>query len=371
MLPEPTLSFTLQSLHDETPLDCRIYHPQSLSPTLHAPPWRRHTAIFAHPYAPLGGSYDDRIVETVATLLLRQGYLVGTFNFRGAGSSYGLMLLGGYSYGSLITLQLPPLPEILNHFVAPAMGTAAAEIRTRAKHLAMNQNAILSSMYQARLSMAQSKAPRRSLGMRVGGVETIDRRSHESRRSLSLEAEEKLRRGLTEVKAKLGHRRWSRDASRRGSSVGKAEVDAPISISEPAPKVPPLDVVSDIQVPNIAFILVSPLQGAVSNLATFSLFPTGLFRRRSPFASHQSAAAASEAAERKLWQQPTLAIYGDKDVFVSVAKLRSWHARLSSKPNSRFQGKEIPGAGHFWTDEETLQELQVLITGFIGSLIQS
>jgi hypothetical protein len=83
MLPEPALTFTLPSIHDDTILDCRIYHPLSLVPSSHnAPRWQRHAAVIAHPYAPLGGCYDDPIVDIVASALLRLGFLVGTFNFR-------------------------------------------------------------------------------------------------------------------------------------------------------------------------------------------------------------------------------------------------------------------------------------------------
>lgn len=82
MPPEPALSFTIPSVGDGTALDCRIYHPQSLAASPGAPPWRRHAAVVAHPYAPMGGSYDDPVVETVLGQLLRRGFLVGTFNFR-------------------------------------------------------------------------------------------------------------------------------------------------------------------------------------------------------------------------------------------------------------------------------------------------
>lgn len=82
MLPEPTLVLTLPSIHDGTTLDCRVYHPLSLTANPRAPPWLKHAAIMAHPYAPMGGSYDDPVVEAVAGQLLRNGFLVGTFNFR-------------------------------------------------------------------------------------------------------------------------------------------------------------------------------------------------------------------------------------------------------------------------------------------------
>lgn len=36
----------------------------------------------AHPYAPMGGSYDDRVVGIVVEEFLGLGFVVGTFNFR-------------------------------------------------------------------------------------------------------------------------------------------------------------------------------------------------------------------------------------------------------------------------------------------------
>jgi hypothetical protein len=81
-LPEPTLKLTLPSIHDNLTLDCRVYHPFSLTASPKAPQWQKNAAVVAHPYAPLGGSYDDPIVDVVASTLLRQGFLVCTFNFR-------------------------------------------------------------------------------------------------------------------------------------------------------------------------------------------------------------------------------------------------------------------------------------------------
>lgn len=82
MLPEPTLTLTLPSISDGLTLDCRIYHPFSLSASSKAPAWLKHAAVVAHPYAPMGGCYDDPVVGAVAAQLLRKGFLVGTFNFR-------------------------------------------------------------------------------------------------------------------------------------------------------------------------------------------------------------------------------------------------------------------------------------------------
>lgn len=81
-LPEPALTFTIPSINDGTVLDCRIYHPASLLASPNSPPWTKHGVILAHPYAPLGGCFDDPILEVLAAALLREGYLVMTFNFR-------------------------------------------------------------------------------------------------------------------------------------------------------------------------------------------------------------------------------------------------------------------------------------------------
>jgi hypothetical protein len=83
-LSEPAFTFTIPSINDDTPLDCRIYHPPVLSgtSTTGTSSWIKKGAVVAHPYAPLGGSYDDHVVAMMADELLKEGFVVGTFNFR-------------------------------------------------------------------------------------------------------------------------------------------------------------------------------------------------------------------------------------------------------------------------------------------------
>ena len=76
-LPSPTYSFSIPSIHDDTNLSCRLYHPPQLSPE-----GPLKAAIIAHPYVPLGGSFEDDVVFLVGGVLLKEGYVVGTFNFR-------------------------------------------------------------------------------------------------------------------------------------------------------------------------------------------------------------------------------------------------------------------------------------------------
>jgi len=85
--PEPIYTFTVPSLHDDTALNCRLYHPDALeepkAPLSEAEAvWRTRGVVMAHPYAPMGGSYDDRVVAIVIEEFLEAGWIVGTFNFR-------------------------------------------------------------------------------------------------------------------------------------------------------------------------------------------------------------------------------------------------------------------------------------------------
>lgn len=84
MLPEPTFTFTIPSICDDIILDCRIYNPPHsiLNPIDGESLWSPRGAIVAHPYAPFGGCYDDWVVLSVAAEILKQGFVVGTFNFR-------------------------------------------------------------------------------------------------------------------------------------------------------------------------------------------------------------------------------------------------------------------------------------------------
>ena len=83
VLPDPTLSFTIPSIHDDITLDCRLYIPHVTTNND-----ARRAAIIAHPYAPLGGCFDDAIVESVSAEFLKSGWIVGTFNFRFVHSLY-------------------------------------------------------------------------------------------------------------------------------------------------------------------------------------------------------------------------------------------------------------------------------------------
>ncbi|TGJ81702.1 hypothetical protein E0Z10_g7063 [Xylaria hypoxylon] len=386
MLPRPSLSVTLPSIYDDIKLDCRVYHPPSLRDPSHpGVPWSGHAAVVAHPYAPLGGCFDDPIVDVAAGTLLQLGFLVATFNFRGAGSSEGrtswtskpeqadyvsvvgflayyahhldpspsahranrhhlpTMLLAGYSYGAMVTTRLPPLDTILGYFATPAVHTAEADIRLRAQHLAEAQN----SQPFGPLS------PRSSLGIRVGGDEDSSRRSHDGHPTHEFQREERIQESVRSLlsRAKLVHRRsprWSREREVNDEMHHCLEkVDRDVTFQS-------------------AYLAVSPPVGLVTGLATMSFsnpWPSSWIRRSRPATPDRSV-----TDDASLMSNPTLVIYGDRDGFITYRKIREWTQQLSGADASQFQYLEVNGAGHFWAEGDVIYQLRDAIGVFATEL---
>ena len=408
MLPIPALSFTLPSLHDDTRLDCRIYHPECLTdPSIldtEIRSWRKQAAVVAHPYAPLGGCYDDAVVDVVAGTLLQVGYVVATFNFRGAQSSAGrtswsskpeqadymsvvgflayyvhyldapsatrkhavlpapILLQAGYSYGATVTTKLPPLDVILSQFASPAIHTAAADIRLRAQHLAEQQNALA----------AAPLSPRRSLGVRVGGQEDVTPAptSPRRRRSHSYPHEEGIRKGVKELLAqtRLIHRKHHRKLSEEEHGMERVEqcmerIEAFTGFCS-------------------AYLIVSPPFGILTSLATMtfsSSYSSGPKRHHRSRNHHPDVQdhdiADNEGAiapdDKKLVANPTLAIYGDQDAFLALKKMREWTAYLGNTNGSGFRYIEVSSAGHFWMEDRVMINLRDAVGTFGFGLLRN
>ncbi|MCJ1276335.1 hypothetical protein MMC21_004140 [Puttea exsequens] len=418
MLPKPTFSFTIPSIHDDIALDCRVYNPpcKTLRPENQGSAWGPRGAIIAHPYAPMGGCYDDPVVESVAGEILKQGFVLGTFNFRwvfklkrslgetltsirGAGASQGrtswqckaeihdytsfagffihyieglhrgnlesenskigssmpsrtasdhdstmqppaetskgmTLILGGYSYGSLITTYLPSTETILRRFESVSKGTAEAEIRLRAISLSSQWHK------DARLQEEACKDPHdkirfsaRALAIAIGGDESefgTRRHSHDGRRSMDV-----VRRSVDRGRKRL--LRWhSTDTSE----------EALVVESMTATMFP---------LPRTCYLLISPV-----------LYPISMFITM--FSNVLRADASSR--EEILQSHPTLAVYGDSDFFTSQRRLRRWVEHMECKPGSLFHFREVQGAGHFWREEGVGLEMKRTINEWIQSLFR-
>ena len=247
------------------------------------------------------------------------------------------LVLGGYSYGALIAMQLPTLEVILHRFQSVAKGTAEAEARLRAVGLAAqwSKDAHLhQEMRQARRVGSHEKVriSARSMALAMGGDESEPgsrRHSHDSRRSLDA-----VRRSVERGRRKLGLQRHYDDM------LEEALIEESLTSTE-------------VPAPQTYYLLISPPLLLVTMLVTtFS----SLIRMNTPY------------IEEKICRSPTLMVYGDRDFFTSQKRYRKWAEVLATKPGSRFQFHEVAGAGHFYREKGVETEMKSYISEWIQTL---
>ena len=328
-----------------------------------------------------------------------------------------LLIIGGYSYGSMIVSALSPIiNSLITSFQSPKPGSGHAEIRLRSKDLAKQQNILIQkTIAELRADSSQGEGhtlsfdslmyptkPRGSLGgMRTGGTEDLSRASSDSarsRHSLSLEAApENLRQSMEKVKALASAKkeRFSPRRHRKLNSVPNCKSESPPPTPPPtgpasnssdstgnSPTTKSPEVLSPI--PGIvdqyqhAYLLVSPIQGFVKNLASM-----WSFSRNSNKDVLKDGVSETDV---KFTIDPTLAIFGDDDTFVSIKKFRAWCKGLEmreegakvagsevgvagrGKGEKNFTFIEVPNAGHFWMDDDAVNILQREVTAFAERL---
>ncbi|KAF2132218.1 hypothetical protein P153DRAFT_334908 [Dothidotthia symphoricarpi CBS 119687] len=383
--PEVHYSFTIPSIHDDTTLDCRVYHPDLLSEyTGETSRWKKRGIVMAHPYAPMGGSCDDRVVGVVVDEFVRAGWVVGTFNFRGAHGSKGrtswsgrpelndymsfaaffihylsyvqpypiphldsmpeqsplpssveslhqqinqppVVILGGYSYGSLILKNLPPLSSILQPFATPVLGTAADEILLRAHKLSDQTNLSRLQLLRDHERGRKDKTDHgRTLSVIHGGEETPSDKRRSSR---------EVRRSVD------GFGRHSHDLGDRLRNI---------SHRKPKDEISPVQLVTRnaaISMPDVRYLLISPLTLPISTLAA-------------PALGQMFWSRGKDKSQDVIGKHTSLAVYGDHDVFSSAKKIREWAVQLRAEPGSCFSSVEVAGAGHFWVEKGVEEKLR-------------
>jgi len=204
--------------------------------------------------------------------------------------------------------------------------------------------------------------------MRIGGEEDLRRASHDSYRSRSsftLDSPRMVRRSVKRIRSirrsgalspgrKGSHRSISSEFRKKGSGSESSIENIAPDERDVIKAIPGIG--DELQV---AYLLVSPPQGWIKALATMWSSSLG------------KAKDAIPERDMKFTVDPTLAIFGDDDVLISVKKLRVWAEKLTETAKGtecQFRYKEVARAGHFWHDHDAAQVLREEIKTFIATL---
>lgn len=262
------------------------------------------------------------------------------------------LVLGGYSYGSLIATHLPSIDVILERFVDVCKGSTEAEITLRARTLSVQRNEETQSHSQTRLSRDSNvryepSNSSHNIAISFGGDE--DKAGHRQAHHGPKHSFDKIRRSLDRSLRRPGMSQTGSDEM----SVDRVEHSGFTKIAKP----------------HIYYLLISPL------LPPISLFATMFSKLDGPFASNNEILVSNGKHQTSgrlddwLASHPTLAIYGEKDFFTSQKRLRRWAENLVCKPNSLFSFNEISGAGHFWQEEGVDAQMRSSIRNWLQELI--
>ncbi|KAI9260526.1 Alpha/Beta hydrolase protein [Phascolomyces articulosus] len=132
----PSETIFVESCHDKTSIETRITFNGNVNGATATAP----AVILAHPYGPLGGNMRNNVIIALHNYFASKGYVTVCINFRGCGHSKGRtswtgmpergdyeaviqylktsspcklshLIIGGYSFGSMIAASLRPSSE--------------------------------------------------------------------------------------------------------------------------------------------------------------------------------------------------------------------------------------------------------------------
>jgi len=264
-----------------------------------------------------------------------------------------LLVIGGYSYGSLMASRVPAVDTILDLIRTNRPDTSEHEIKERAKHLAQD----FCNMLRMQSSTGSAQRGRMDLrivdgtaspsrGIAAGGYESeaasrrISRES--SRKSIDVE---RFRQSIDRVRHTLGKRSFSHNGSRNHSST-------------PNNTLPLMDF-------RIGYLLISPLLPPVAGFIT--MFSSPDFRLQQKVLSGGETGAVKRYHSQDITQFPCCIIFGSKDMFTSSKKLRKWAEDIAGR-NKKFLYHEVIGAGHFWHEPGVERKLRDSVRQWIEQL---
>jgi alpha/beta superfamily hydrolase len=265
------------------------------------------------------------------------------------------LILGGYSYGSMIASHAPCLKVVVGTFESAAPDSAQHEIQLRAQNLAHDARAYF-DMHSASGMLNVPISPGRRgrdcnrkppAGVVMGGYdsEATSRRVSRENSRKSIDAE-RIRQSVDRVRRKIS-------AQHAGTPSTTPPVEAPSPDSGAAP--------TPVLLPNIAYLIVSPILSVAASLTT--MFSKLKFTTK----NGQVDQGSHKEDFHELTCQPCCCIYGNKDTFTSARRLQRWTSELSSRPGSRVTAIEAE-AGHFWHEPGGVVQLKRGLAEFLEGI---
>lgn len=264
------------------------------------------------------------------------------------------LILGGYSYGSLLTTYLPSASTLLDRFARASDETPEARIKSQALDLAARWN-------QSTISSSADGPRGRSVGIPDPGRMSMgfDACGSESRQRMSVESSGKR---FDSVRQSLERSRRRFRSWKSGDELGVQTRPSTAREGESAASITDDDHHIILSLSQVCYLLISPLLPPVSLFAT--MFSRLNHHHDDDICSSRNAAApltpnASSSSSpydsispsnRNLVSHRTLAIYGTHDFLCSHRKLRTWAEKLAIQPDSLFRFREVDSAGHFWQE---------------------
>jgi pimeloyl-ACP methyl ester carboxylesterase len=269
-----------------------------------------------------------------------------------------LLILGGYSYGSLITSCLPACDVVSKLFVSPEEDTAEAEIKSRAQITARDLAAYFEMLRNGSIGRGRSslRVPdatsptKRSVAMGGYDSEAASRRisRESSRRSLD---GERVRRSLDRARQRIRTRVSSDQYASKPPTPPSPQTYEPVH--------------RELVKPEVSYLLVSPLLPPTSLFTTMFSKPT--FEKRDS-KTGRTIIKDNDHKDQKFLQHPTCFIYGGRDVFTSDRKLRKRADDLHQKASATFVSYEVSEAGHFWVEKGASARLQSALKDWVVTL---
>ncbi|KAF3162540.1 hypothetical protein TWF788_001992 [Orbilia oligospora] len=365
-----TLILPIPSHHSHT-IEARVYHPSEFPQNYGlTPSTPRKAAVIAHPYASLGGTWDDPVVLSLVALLTRKGWVVATFNFCGAGNSKGKTSWTGdrerEEYATVTAFLVKYVecidPHMFTVVGSPSTTTAAAAAAipaltnpaTETTPLKKQPIKFLLAGYSYG-SLIASRTPSASHVLKTVDKDIL---AYATRTAYEWASTEKRRSFAMVRGAALGRSVWANndddgdyeeeegergETSREGGGVDE-KVNYNVQLETES-----------------SWLLVSPLLPPVSMFLNLPN-PMAWFPTKKKKQQEEEEDVEDDFED----ERDVFAVFGTDDMFTGIGRYRNWVKGKVERSNGRFRGVEVDGAGHFWMqEEEWMVKLREGVAGWI------